>query len=138
MSEDNFIEQKDKILIVFDDLCLICSTAVRLILRFNKKRNFIFTSFSSSYFKTNFSDYFISGDSVLVIANRISYIKSDAVIFILNQLIFPIKLLHFLIWIPKKNRDIIYDFAAKNRFKIFPKLTECNLISSEYSSQFYF
>jgi predicted DCC family thiol-disulfide oxidoreductase YuxK len=129
--------QSDKILIVFDDLCFICNSAVRFLLKYDFKKKFVFTSFNSSYFIKNISQYSSDNDSVIVIHDKKIFQKSDAVMLLLKNMIFPFNLLSVFRIIPLNIRNIFYDFIARNRNKIFPKSNKCNLSLPKYSSQFY-
>ena len=59
--------------------------------------------------------------------------KSKAIIKILSKLPFPWKFFSFFIAIfPNFFRDIIYNFIAKIRYKIFEKKTTCELSEESF------
>jgi predicted DCC family thiol-disulfide oxidoreductase YuxK len=73
---------------------------------------------------------------VLYIPNVVYYIKSDAALEIANDLNVFYQLLGMLKIFPKKIRDLVYDYIAKNRYKWFGKTENCMMPTPEIQSKF--
>lgn len=126
----------DKALVIFDDECIICNSAVNFIIKYDRTNKFIFTSFQSDFFK-NILDINIDNSSLCVIERDKVLFKSSAVFLLLDYLTFPFKNIFYLFrFLPKKFNDWIYEIIAKNRYRFFPKLKKCDYKLSRYSNRF--
>ncbi|WP_261764054.1 thiol-disulfide oxidoreductase DCC family protein [Priestia megaterium] len=64
------------------------------------------------------------------------YTESTAILHIINKLTGPIRFF-ILFWIiPKKIRDRVYRFIAKNRYRFFGKKESCLVPSKEIQNRF--
>lgn len=63
-------------------------------------------------------------DSLLYIENGQHYEKSRAILKIIEQLGYPVKLLTVGWFVPSVIRDFIYDFIARNRYQWFGQCDE--------------
>ncbi len=127
-----------KILILFDGYCHLCSRTVQVILKFDKKRKFVFAPLSSTtgiHFKEK---YHITKqtDSVILIKANVCNIKSEAVLEIADSLGGLFKLLLIFRIIPRKWRDKLYDCVARNRFRWFGKRSSCLMPPKGQEQQF--
>lgn len=135
---DNMSLPKGKSLIIFDDECIICNSTVNFILKYDVAEKFIFTSFDSSFINTKLN-LKIDNASVCVIAGERIFQKSEAVIYVLDNLSFPLKKIFNLFrFLPVKLRNGIYEFVAKNRYRVFTKLDKCDNNFSKYANRFLF
>lgn len=125
------ISQTEKDLIVFDDDCLMCKTAVRRIVRYDRKQLYYFTSLNTDWKKrlnlTEWSKY-TNLDSMLLYSKGLIYHSSTAVILVAMSL-FPFWsfLFRLILKVPLPIRDFIYRFIAKNRKRFFQGLKQCPL-----------
>lgn len=116
-----------KKIIVFDNDCLLCNSAVKFIFANEKKSEFYFTHFNSDYFQNvlqkqyNFDEV----DSIVLIDSGKVFYKSEAAFRIAGTLRFPIKAASYSKYFPKFISDTIYDFIARNRYSIFGKTDSC-------------
>ena len=117
-------------LVIVDSNCILCSRIAKFIIK-NDDKKFNFTSFNSEYLKSKNLDF--KNESVIVIKDNKLFNASDAVIIILDNLRKPYKFFVIIKYIPKFIRDYIYNFIAKNRYKIFGQKNECLLDSIETS-----
>jgi len=111
-------ENYENNLIIFDDNCLLCNWAVRMILRFDKRKIFRFTSFDSKYCERNIKVK-LNKESVVLVQNNELFVKSQAIFKIIHKLSFPVNLISILRLVPQKYSDFLYDFISSNRKKIF-------------------
>lgn len=120
------MKQPDKI-IVFDNSCVLCDTAVKFIFSKSNKDRYYFTHLNSEYFNSHLKVKYIfeETDSVVLIENDLIYYKSEAALKIAKNLRAPYKYLSYAKYIPVKLRDFIYDLIAKYRYKIFGRKKNC-------------
>ena len=123
---------KNKKIILFDGECLICNKYILFIAKNDKKDIFRFMSLQNK--KTtqiiNLTKNKNYKESICLVENSNVKTKSEAIIFILSELNYAYKLAFLLLIIPKKIRDILYGFFARNRYKIFGKTEYCSLINN--------
>lgn len=128
----------NKVIILFDDHCLICNRAVQFIIKFAINRNYRFASLSSDVanqilLQQNINNF--EFDSIVVYTKgRILY-KSQAFWSIARYL--PICYPFFIFRIiPRKFQNIVYDYIAKNRYQWFPPLKSCQVITQKNKTLF--
>jgi len=66
--------------------------------------------------------YLLEVNSIILIVHDKVFIESDAILKLAQHLSFPYKLLVAGYIIPKKWRDTMYRWIAKNRYKWFGKM----------------
>lgn len=126
------------IIIVFDDECVLCNGWVLFILSRDRQRHLKFTSaksnFGSGLLKTH---GYAPGDleTMLLIKDDKSYIKSEAVIEAFAAIGWPWKCVLLVRIVPRALRDYIYSVTAKNRYAIAGRAKQC-AIPSTYRDRF--
>ena len=109
-----------------DGVCSLCNNLVNFVYKKNKSRNIKFSSLDSNkYLELKIRGSF---DSVVVysIEDRNYYTKSSAIKIVLSNLTLSYRILSlFFNIIPLRLKDLIYDWIAKNRYKIFGKTDYC-------------
>lgn len=115
-----------KSIVFYDGQCRVCNYWVGWILQKKKSSHFMFASLDSE-FATEFFEYYnysIPKDTMVVWSNDLRFlVKSDAVIYILNQ-ISPSSISSGIIRLfPKPIRDVGYTIFAILR-KLLP-ITKC-------------
>lgn len=125
---------KDKKIIVFDGVCVLCNRYVKFIARHDKKDCFRFVTIQNKEMLKKFNlknNMKINPQSILLINHDNSVkTKSLAIISILSKLSFPFYLFKILKILPRNILDSIYDFIAAKRYKFFGKIENCSLINS--------
>lgn len=118
-----------KPVILFDGFCNLCNGTVDFLLKHDKQKQFNFVPLQSDEGKIYIQKYQIPSDtdSVLLIKSNQVYFESDAAVEIAGMLGFPWKLARFIKFIPKKMRDKIYRWVAKNRYRWFGKRESCRV-----------
>lgn len=131
--------QSKQPVILFDGVCNLCNGAVDFLLKRDRKKQFRFASLQSETGKFLIHQYAIheDSDSVILIKSGTIYFKSGAVFEIAGMLPYPWKIAAFLKIIPKKTRDKLYDWIAKNRYRWFGKRETCRILSAE-EKEFFF
>ena len=120
---------KDKILIQFDGLCILCSRTVRFILKADRKRKFLFQALQNSS-ENKFSD------TIIVTDQNSSYQYFDAVLKIGKELGGIYKAVNVFRILPESWRRSLYLWIAKNRYRWFGVRQSCYLPSGEEVERF--
>lgn len=114
----------------------MCNWAVRQILKYDKKKVFLFASFKNNFINDVEIDN-ISANSVVLINSKKIYTKSRAVFNILKELSFPIKILSMFRLLPLSITDWFYDFIAHHRHTIFSFKENCTINAQAYKDRIY-
>ena len=122
--------QLENPIILFDGICKLCNGGVDFILKRDRKKQFVFIALQSVKGRELIKKYKISAetDSVIFILNNRVYTESGAAIEILRLLPFPWSWLSVVKIIPKKLRNGIYKWIAKNRYRWFGTRETCRTV----------
>ena len=113
---------------VFDGMCVFCSTGVRLLLAFDRRRVIRFTPIQSAY-----GTALARGAGVdpadpatfLYIERGRALERSDAVLAMVRRLPAPWRWAAVVGRLPRGLRDRAYDWIARNRYKLFGRRRTC-------------
>lgn len=126
-------------ILLFDGECGFCNKTIQFFLK-NEKENKImhFAPLESDVGKA-LRDYFEIDpkiDSIILIKGHSAYIKSCAALRLAPYMrgLWPITI-GFVV-IPPFLRNIVYDFIAKRRKKIFGRVESCELLANEDRARF--
>ena len=126
-------------IILFDGICNLCNSSINFIIKHDKRKQFRFASLQSNFAKEILTKYNCSEidlNTVVLIQSDKVYLKSSAVIKILQQLNSLSKLAVVFFLIPEFIRDNIYDFMASKRYKYFGKRDICIVHDEEIKTLF--
>jgi predicted DCC family thiol-disulfide oxidoreductase YuxK len=123
----------DDDVILYDGVCVFCSRWIRFVAARDVERRFRFTAIQSGY-GTRLAQAFgidpDDPDTNAVIHGGEALFKSDAALTVLGAL--PgWRWTRMLRALPKPLRDAVYDFIARNRYRIFGKYEECFVPDAE-------
>ncbi len=126
-------------LLLFDGICNLCNTSINYIIKRDKRQLFKFASLQSDAAKQvllQFNEKKYSIDSIILICNNSIYYKSSAILKLLSIMggIYSVSAIGYII--PKKLRDKLYDYIAKNRYKWFGKRESCMLPTTDLEQRF--
>ena len=122
--------QNKQNIIIYDEICNMCSTSVKFIAKRDKDSKFIFLSQQSEETKTILNEFDFQDtdlDTIVFIKNDKCFIKSDAILEITKELTGLWFLFSYFKIVPKFIRDFLYDLIAKNRYKFFGKNNSCEI-----------
>jgi predicted DCC family thiol-disulfide oxidoreductase YuxK len=115
----------DEDVILYDGVCVFCSRWIRFIAARNS--TFRFTSIQSEYGARLAKTLGIDAndpDTNAVIHGGVAHFKSDGALTVLSCL--PgWRWARALFVVPKRLRNAVYNFVAKNRYRIFGKYEVC-------------
>ncbi|ANN35631.1 DUF393 domain-containing protein [Bacillus cereus] len=125
-------------IILFDGDCNFCNSSIQFIIKRDPLGYFQFTSLQSYNGKKILEQYNIdeSIDSIVLIDNGNSYIKSDAILHICKNLKGLWKFFGVFFLIPKPIRNLLYEKFARNRYKWFGKQDQCIIPSKDIRKRF--
>jgi predicted DCC family thiol-disulfide oxidoreductase YuxK len=128
----------DKALILFDGYCHLCSRSVQLILKFDQKKQFLFSPLSGEFGEEIKNRLAIPNtiDSIILVENDHFYIQSEAALKIASRLGGLFKLILAARILPRSWRDYLYDQIAANRFNWFGRRDNCMLPNPEDADRF--
>ena len=122
--------------ILFDSKCNLCSKTVKRVMKLDKNKLFTFISNKSEYGKNIISKNNLNSITtqtiVLFTTENKFLIKSDAAISIAVKLNPLFLIFNILFIVPKKIRDRVYDYVAKNRYKWFGENESCDITNEIY------
>lgn len=110
-----------KHIVFIDDECIFCNFWGNYIAKNDKSNGILISSSSSKIFdevKKNHSNFPNPSDTIILYYEGQYFTKSTAVIMIANNMKSWYFILSIGYLIPKKIRDLIYDFIAKRRKSI--------------------
>lgn len=117
----------DDDIILYDGVCIFCSSWVRFVAKRDVARRFRFTPIQSGYGSRLARHFGIDPDDPdtnAVIHGGAAYFKSDAALTVLSQL--PRwEWVRVLFAIPLALRNPVYNLVARNRYRIFGRSDAC-------------
>lgn len=126
-------------IILFDGVCVLCNSAVRFIIRYDKKGYFKFASLQSPFAKillNNRNLPLTEMQSIILIDDDTVYTMSDAILNICKKLdgIWPVFYVFKLL--PLSFRNYLYKIIAKYRYAWFGIYESCKLPSDKIKARF--
>ena len=115
----------EKMVLLFDSGCKLCNSSIKFVTKGDKNQQIKQIPLSSIEGAAIVAKYpsLQNINSIILIANNKLFIESDAIIEIAKQLSFPYKFLAAGRFVPKKWRDNIYRWIAKNRYRWFGRVS---------------
>lgn len=124
-------------LMLFDGVCHLCSTSVRIADRLDRAGVLRFTPLQSPYGRALAQTHGIDPDtpSTFVFFDRGEpRLRSDGALALLDRTAW--RWLGFLSWIPRPIRDTAYDWIAAHRYRLFGKAEVCMIPSERLKARF--
>ena len=120
---------KDRPLIVFDGLCLLCSANARFVLRHDRERRFRLTTAQGPVGADLYRRFGLATDdyeTMIVIDEEGRLLtESDGAIAIFTRLGWPWRAAAAARIVPKRVRDALYRLVARNRYRLFGRRETC-------------
>lgn len=115
-------------IIVFDAMCVLCSTNAQFVLNNDRHSHFLLASMQGEVGSAIYRKFGIdptAPDTIIVVTGEYALRDSDAVLSIYEGLGWPWRIFSVLGIIPRALRDPAYRFIARNRYRIFGKRDTC-------------
>ena len=124
-------------IIFFDGVCNLCNGAVNFIIDRDPEAKFKFAALQSEVAKKKLPQERVQHvDSIVLLKQGKTFIKSEAALLIAKELKFPWSMFQVFLIIPKFLRDPLYNFIAKRRYKWFGKKDTCRIPTPELQDRF--
>ncbi|OYR51618.1 thiol-disulfide oxidoreductase DCC [Halorubrum sp. Ea1] len=126
-------------IVLFDGVCNLCSGFVQFILPRDDEGKYRFASLQSDVGQALLAEHDLPRDeldSVVLIQDGESYVKSAAILRIATGLGGFYRLLSPFRYLPRSVRDRLYDFVADHRYRWFGKKDRCMMPSEDVQSRF--
>ncbi len=125
-------------IVLFDGVCNLCNATVLFLIKHNKNNNLHFAAQQTATGTNLIQQYKLGqhNSSVVFIKEDKVFYSSDAVIEIAKCLSGWPRLFQYSIIIPRRLRNALYNFVAKNRFRFFGKRQTCSVPSKEHLNKF--
>ena len=115
-------------IVLFDGVCALCNWTVRLLLRIDKHRAFVFAPLqgeTAGRFRHRHPEIPSDLDTFVYIDHGHVYLRSSAFVHAARRLPYPWKAGSWLWIIPKPLRDLLYRLVARIRYRVFGKYDAC-------------
>uniref|UniRef100_A0A7C9D6D6 DCC family protein n=1 Tax=Opuntia streptacantha TaxID=393608 RepID=A0A7C9D6D6_OPUST len=127
----NFFDRDSRPIMLFDGVCNLCNGGVKFVRDNDHNRRIRYEPLQSEAGKKLLRRSGRAPDdisSVVLVEKDRSYIKSEAVLKIMEYLDLPFpQLAFFLQFVPLFIRDLVYDNIANNRYNLFGKTESCDI-----------
>lgn len=120
----------DRPVIIFDGRCVLCARSAQFVLRHDRRRTYRMLAAQTPLGRALYAHYGLDPhnyESMILIADGVAWLKSEASIRIAQGLGLPWSLAAVLRVLPRAIRDRLYDVLARNRFRIFGRRDTCYL-----------
>ncbi|HEY5826964.1 MAG TPA: thiol-disulfide oxidoreductase DCC family protein [Hyphomicrobiaceae bacterium] len=129
----------DKVLVVFDGVCVLCSGFAKFILKRDRAFAFRMTTAQSPLGQALYRHYGLDTEEFetnLVIAGGRPYAKLDSVAVAGARLGGAWRMLAVLRLLPRPLADWLYDRVAQNRYALFGRTDSCMIPPPEWRERF--
>jgi predicted DCC family thiol-disulfide oxidoreductase YuxK len=124
--------------LLYDGVCALCNWAVKLVLRFDRRRIMKFATLTSPAGQSILARYpnIAAIDSIVLVEGERVSVRSTAILRIFRYLggVWKMFLAGYLI--PREIRDSLYDVVAYWRYRLFGKYPACPLPPAEVKDRF--
>jgi predicted DCC family thiol-disulfide oxidoreductase YuxK len=113
---------------IFDGHCVLCSRWVELVLRHDRAGHYRLLSAQSTLGRSLYVHYGLNPENYetnILLINGTALIKSEGSIRLATGLGFPWSMSAILRVLPRRVADTLYDWVARNRFRIFGRREAC-------------
>ncbi len=126
-------------ILLFDGVCNLCNGIVQFVIKHDPNAKFKFASLQSEAGQTLLKKFGLKTndfDTFVLVRGETYFVKSSAVLRVLNELGGVWKLFYAFIILPAPLRDLFYNAIAGSRYKLFGRRENCMLPSPELKQRF--
>ena len=121
--------------VVFDGVCPLCSANAQFILKHDRRRRIRLASMQSEAGAALYRRFGIDPtdpETLILVLGDKALRNSDAILAIWRSLGWPWRLASAARFVPRKLRDPLYLWVARNRYQLFGKRRTCWVPKPEY------
>jgi predicted DCC family thiol-disulfide oxidoreductase YuxK len=129
----------DRPILIFDGVCVLCSRSVNFVLRHDKRDRFRLLAAQTPIGQAIYKHYSLNPtdfETIILLFGGKPWLKSESVIQTAMLLGFPWSCARILRIFPRALRDRVYEWIARNRFRIFGRRETCYLPTAETRARF--
>lgn len=126
-------------ILLFDGVCNLCNGIVQFIIKHDPNAKFKFASLQSEtgqallrMFGLKTDDF----DTFVLVRGEKYFVRSSAVLRVLDELGGIWKLFYVFIFLPAPLRDFFYNAIANSRYKLFGRRESCMVPTAELKQRF--
>ena len=127
-------EKYNQPIIIYDGECLLCSNAIRWILRHEKEPILKFATLANHPFKAHFSQG--KKETIYFLYEGQIFDQSRAVFKVTQFLKQPWSWLAVFAFLPKSITDFFYQLIANNRYRLFGKVDDSCLLPQSLGERY--
>ncbi len=133
------------LVLLYDGVCGLCARSVQTILKYDRRGTMMFAPLQSGYGRAVVERHpaLREVDSVVLLETTAAggsgesvYVRSDAALRVAAYLGGWWQLLAWARVVPAPLRDLVYNFVARNRYRVFGKSESCLLPPAEVRARF--
>lgn len=125
--------------LIFDGECVMCSHSAQFVLRHERRQRCRFAAAQSPLGQALYRHYELEpGDleTIVLLHGGMPYLRSDAAIKTMMLMGFPWTIGGVLRLAPRWLRNRVYDYVARNRFRLFGRRDQCYMPTPETAHRF--
>jgi predicted DCC family thiol-disulfide oxidoreductase YuxK len=129
----------DRPILIFDAKCMLCSRWADVVLRYDRSGRYRLLSAQSPLGHALYVHYGLDPenyDTIILLSGGVAYFKAEGAIRLAGDLGFPWSLAGALRMLPRSAADALYDWLARNRFKLFGRRATCYVPRAEDRDRF--
>ena len=134
------VDPREHPIVLFDGVCSLCEGVVRFVITRDPDARLRFTPLQSDLGRMLLQRYGYDPakiDAVVFVDADGAHDRSTAALRLARHLRAPWRWLgRPLLWIPKRWRDVVYDFVARHRFQWFGRRDACLVPTPELRARF--
>jgi predicted DCC family thiol-disulfide oxidoreductase YuxK len=126
------------IILLFDGDCYLCQNSIQFVIQRDFKKVIHFASLQSEFGQRLLEKkgYVDVPNSLVLLDQDKLFLKSEAVLQLIQHFSWKWRALALLKWIPRCLRDAVYDWVARHRYQWFGKADQCLLPTPDLKSRF--
>ncbi len=124
------VDMVDKAILVFDNNCILCSRTASFLSVTDRKNRLMFTAFDSDFWTNHPLNTNRENQSIILLYKNVLYYRSRAILKIIEILGFPWNIILIFRVLPSGWLDSVYDFIARNRYKVLGPRKMCRVNDS--------
>ena len=129
----------DRPILIFDGKCVLCSGFAQFILRHDRRRVFRFTAAQTplgAALYRHFGLAEVNYETNVLLEDGQAWLKSESAIRVFERLGFPWSLVSAGRLLPRRVRDRLYEYIARNRLRWFGSHAVCWLPDPSQADRF--
>ncbi len=120
----------DRPIVIFDGHCVLCSRSVEIVLRYDRAGRYRLLAAQSALGRALYVHYGLDPENYetnILLIDGVALFKAEGLIRMAMGLGLPWSLAGILRVLPRRLADALYEWLARNRFRLFGRRETCYL-----------